>query len=103
MKTTVELPDEVLRKAKEQAEREGLDLDRFISALIIKFVTAETSAHGQMARGSRVNLPLIRTKGKGPLTVADDIMAASEMVDDLARHAASREIGPRCFRPSALK
>ena len=89
MKTTVELPDEVLRKAREQAEREGLDLNRFISGLIIKFLTAQTPAREQLARGSRVSLPLIRSKGKGPLTVADDVMAALEMEEDLARHAAS--------------
>lgn len=89
MKTTVELPEEVLRKAREQAEREGLDLERFISSVITKFVTAQTSARGQVARGPRVSLPLIRTKGKGPLTVPDDVMAASEMEEDLARHAAS--------------
>jgi hypothetical protein len=85
----VELPDDILRKAREQAEREGLDLDRFISTVIIRFVVAQTAASGQMPRGSRVNLPLIKTKGKGPLEVPDDIMAVSEGEEDRARHAAS--------------
>ena len=89
MKTTVELPDDVLRKAKEQAQREGLDLDRFISSVIIQFVAAAHVAPATMAQPSRVELPLIASKGKGPLKVSDDVMAASDMEEDLARHAAS--------------
>lgn len=89
MKTTVELPDDVLRKAKEQAQREGLDLERFISSVIIQFVAAAHVVPATTAQSSRVALPLIASKGKGPLQVSDDVMAASDMEEDLARHAAS--------------
>jgi hypothetical protein len=89
MKTTVELPDEILRQAKEQAGREGLDLEQFISNAIINILTADRSAPPTAGRAARVSLPLIKSKGRGSLKLADDVMAALELHEDFAKYAAS--------------
>lgn len=88
MRTTVDVPDDVFRKAREQAERQGLEVEHFISKAIIKAVTSESSASGPPSHG-RVGLPLIKSKGKGPLKVDDDIRGSVETQEDFARHAAS--------------
>ncbi|HTD86071.1 MAG TPA: hypothetical protein VK850_05800 [Candidatus Binatia bacterium] len=55
----------------------------------MNFVTAADVVGSSVTAGSRVALPLIKSKGKGPLKVSDDLMAALDTEEDLARHAAS--------------
>jgi hypothetical protein len=89
MKTTVELPDEILRQAREQASREGLDLEQFISKAIINILTSERCVTPAPRRASPVSLPLIKSKGKGTLKLGDEVMAALELHDDFTKYAAS--------------
>jgi len=89
MKTTVDLPEHVLRKAREQAQRQGLDLERFIAKAVIDALAAEAPRPTGTPANARVALPLIKSKGKGPLSISDDIRGALETQEDIAKHAAS--------------
>jgi hypothetical protein len=89
MKTTIELPDDLVRKAREQAERQGLDVERFISKAVISALAAESSTPSHDPGSGRVALPLIKSKGRGPLSIADDVRGALETQEDFAKHASS--------------
>lgn len=58
MKTTLELPAPVLRRAKLEAAQSGISVSEFLSRLVAGY------AHPRKARSHRVRLPLVRGDGK---------------------------------------
>ena len=58
MKTTLELPDELMRAAKIRAANEGRRLKDVVADLLRRGLAEEATAPGQVQR--RVRLPLVR-------------------------------------------
>ena len=65
MKTTVEIPDKLLREAKQYAAREGIPLREVVERGLL------VALHGPPASSNRFRLKTIATKGEG-LTVSHD-------------------------------
>lgn len=64
MRTTVELPDELLRELKSLAARRG----RSMKEIVLDAIAREVSrARGAARRGHSVKLPLVRSKQPGAL------------------------------------
>ena len=79
MKTTVELPDAVFRRAKAEAAMEG----RALRAFILDAVEHELARakEGGLPR-RRVKLPLIRSRRPGSLLITGEAVAASLAAED---------------------
>jgi len=60
MRATVNIPDNVLRRAKAEATLRGMPLDVFISDLLER----ETATRLATERKHRVKLPLVRGNGR---------------------------------------
>jgi len=86
MKTTVEIPDDLFRRAKARAALEGLSLRELVSyGLRLALQTPL-----QSARPSRATFPLIRSRpGSAPLSEAETSAALTEMDDEEARRYAN--------------
>ncbi len=65
MKTTVEIPDELFRQAKEYAAKHGVPLRELIERGL------ETVLRGSAAPRKRFRLKTIMTAGEGPVSEGD--------------------------------
>ena len=85
MRTTIDIPDAVFRRAKSAAALEGKTLKRFV-------VDAITHELGDGAGGPqesrRVTLPLVRSRNPGSLSITADTVADALNAEDL--HALAR-------------
>jgi hypothetical protein len=74
MRTTVEIPDELYRKAKVQAAYRGIRLRDLIEEGLRRVLTSEP---GFIERPRRVAFPLLRSRRRGSLS-ADDVTRAED-------------------------
>lgn len=80
MRTTIDIPDHLLRHAKAAASLDGKTLKTFVTeALEAKVATA-----GRMAPpGRRANLPLVPSKAPGSVKLDGDTVARLLETEDL--------------------
>ncbi len=90
MRTTIDLPDEVLHRAQERAAEQGVDINQFIAAAIAKEVGRAPGL--KSAKPSRSKLPTIRGRGTATIpNVSPELQAQLQEEEDLASH--NRSLG----------
>ena len=87
MKTTLEIPDDLLADAANFATREGRALSDMV-AEGLRRVVATAPARAREPR-LRVRLPIIECGVPGTLNFPDDAASRLDSMEDAARHAAS--------------
>jgi hypothetical protein len=80
MRTTVELPPELLKQAKAQAAARGESL----KALFTRAVTTELGKSAYRRTATRVRLPILGDPEGKPVDVSNEDIARSITEDDLA-------------------
>jgi hypothetical protein len=93
MRTTIDLSEEVLHRAQEQAAQQGLDVNQFIAAAIAKAVNGaaglKVALPGQQPRSK---LPTIQGRGTGIIpNVTPELQAQMQEEEDLASY--NRSLG----------
>lgn len=86
MRTTVDIPDYVMRRAKATAALNGSSLKQYLVEAIE--ARLEMSA-GNVSKKHRVTLPLVRSKSPGAVALTADGVARALEAEDLralARH-----------------
>lgn len=86
MKTTLEIPDDLLREAKAKAALEGIRLKDLI-ARSLKIEVRGSQAGG--AKRRRLKFPLLESRRKAELAIPDDAASQVEMTADRVRYEAS--------------
>lgn len=84
VKTTLDIPDDLFREAKAKAALEGRKLKDLVTEGL-RLRMSQAPKENQ----KRVKFPLIKSKGKRPLNIPDDIASRLELADDLKRHESS--------------
>ncbi len=79
MRTTIDLSDELLRKAKAVSALEGLTLKE----LIARAVTREIESYSFSVNPNRVNLPIVDSSRPGSVKVTSDMIAKLLEAEDL--------------------
>jgi len=91
MRTTIDLPEEVLHRAQERAAQQGVDVNQFIAAAIAKEVGGAAGLK-PAAPPPRSKLPTIRGRGTGTIpNVTPELQAQLQEEEDLASH--NRSLG----------
>ena len=85
MRTTIDMPDQLFRRAKATASLRGVTLKQFASEAVEREL--DSNEIGQLARGRPVQLPLVPSKRPGsvamtPVRVAE--LLEAEDLDALA-------------------
>jgi hypothetical protein len=97
MRTTIELPEDVFSQAQEQASQQGLDVNQFIAAAVMRQLSAHGAARPASAQSRpRSKLPTIQGK-ESIANVTPELAAQIQEEEDLASHRRSIEspISPR--------
>jgi hypothetical protein len=81
MRTTVDIPAELLRAAKAQAAREGQAFNDIV-------VQGLQAILGQTPPPSHTKFPTIKAKSPGKRVLPEDIVSEIMLIDDLERHEA---------------
>lgn len=76
MRTTVDLPDELMRKAKMRSAERGESLKE----MFVRIVEREVSSPGLQGSRGRMQLPLVRGSGKPAAAISNADIA--EILDD---------------------
>jgi len=79
MRTTIDLPDGLFRKAKAFAALKGLTLKQFI----IRIVERELTANNVTIEGKRVHLPLVPSKRPGSIDLSEETISRILDAEDL--------------------
>jgi hypothetical protein len=79
MKTTIELPDKVFRRAKAEAALEG----RSLRAFVLDAVVHELEHLECEPKGKRIELPLVRSRHPGSLRLDGKRVAEALAAEDL--------------------
>jgi hypothetical protein len=82
MRTTVDLPDELMRAAKAKAAASGESL----KDLFARAVAKELGRRSPVPREGRVALPLIARDAEPSVDVTDDAIADALEADDVERY-----------------
>lgn len=80
MRTTVDLPDELMREVKARAAQRGETLKQMFTRLL----SAEVSAPDRATPGARVSLPLVGDPG-GPPADVTNVDVETALADDDAQ------------------
>lgn len=86
MRTTLDLPDELLKRAKIAAVERGVTLKDLIGSALRQ----ELDAGPRPALQRRVTFPLLRSARPGTLELTNADIARLEQEEDLRRHALAR-------------
>lgn len=86
MRTTLDLPDEILKKAKVAAIERGSTLREVVAVALARELGIEPAGD----RPKRVQLPFFRAKGRRPLELDDRAIARIEDDDVRRRSGLSR-------------
>lgn len=87
MKTTVEIPDDLLADATTFALRAGRELSDVVAEGLRRVVASGPSRIDEQPR--RVRLPIIECGEPGTLNIPDDAASRLDVMEDASRHAAS--------------
>lgn len=83
MRTTLDLPDELLKRSKIEAVERGISLKELVSVALSKEVGAAPAA----PRARRVQFPIFSSKEPGSLHLTNADLARAEDEEDRRRHA----------------
>jgi hypothetical protein len=83
MRTTLELPDELLKRAKIAAVERGITLRELVGSALARDLAAGPLPP---ARGRRVRFPVFRSAEPGSLHLTNAEIARSEADEDRRRH-----------------
>lgn len=86
MRTTLELPDELLKRSKIEAVERGISLKELVTAALVK----EVGPNPAPAAPRRVRFPLFSSKVPGSLDLSSADIARAEEEEDRRRNASSR-------------
>jgi hypothetical protein len=92
MRTTVELPPDLMRAAKARAAEQGLSLKEFFSRAVSAelgrqaLYVREGAAARAVTGHQRVRLPIIASKRPGKVRLTNADLADIEAADDLEKH-----------------
>jgi hypothetical protein len=91
MRTTIDLPEEILRRAQEQAARQGVDVSQFLAVAIGRQVgVADGATPVSTAPCPRSPLPTIRGRETGTIpSVTPELQSQAQEEDDLASYRRS--------------
>jgi hypothetical protein len=78
MTTTLQLDDDLVRRAKAEAERRGTSLDAFVQQILRQNIAAATGAQ----LGQRIVLPTHNLGGANPGVNFDDGRALRDLLDE---------------------
>jgi hypothetical protein len=91
MRTTVELPPELMKQAKARATSQGESLKALLTrAVSVEFGKSRISA----TRGSRVRLPLFGNPRKKPVDVTSADIARALASDDVEANTQASDVCP---------
>jgi hypothetical protein len=82
MRTTLELPDELLKRAKIEAVERGITLKELVGIALARELVAEPAPR----RRSQLTFPLFPSQAPGVLKLTGRDIAASEAEEDRRRH-----------------
>jgi hypothetical protein len=86
MRTTIDLSDELFRRAKMEAASRGISFKSLVEQSVRW--TLQSKKNSQPKR-KRVKLPLFGSKKLGKLNIPDDVAYRSQRAEDMERYAAS--------------
>jgi len=86
MRTTVELPSDLLRAAKARAAERG----EALKALFVRAVSRELGRFASGARDEHVAWPLISSRRKGAVRLTNDDLARIDAAEEAGKVAARR-------------
>jgi hypothetical protein len=87
MRTTLELPDELLKRAKIAAVERGVTLRELIGSALARELQADPPP---APRRKRVQLPIFPSVAPGTLRLTNADLAEAEAEEDARRHGLSR-------------
>jgi hypothetical protein len=91
MRTTIDLPEEVLQRAQVQAAQQGVDVNQFIAAAIAKEVNGGVGRKSASSQ-QRSKLPTIQGRGTGTIPdLTPELQAQLQEEEDLASY--NRSLG----------
>lgn len=86
MRTTLDLPDTLLKRAKIEAVERGISLKELVGVALAR----ELSEPAAKPAGKRLTFPLIPSKRPGSLELTSADIARLEEEEDLRRHGLTR-------------
>jgi hypothetical protein len=88
MRTTIDLPEDVLQRAQAQAAQQGVEVSQFIAAAVAKQLgDAVARPPAAVTTRPRSLLPTIQGRGTGTiLNVTPELQAQVQHEEDLASH-----------------
>ena len=86
MRTTLDLPDELLKKAKVAAIERGTTLREVVSAALGR----ELGVEPESGKVRRAEFPLIRSQRRGKLRLTNRTILDMELEEDARRNVPSR-------------
>jgi len=87
MRTTLDLPDDLLKRAKIQAVERGTSLRGLVGAALERELNRPPQAP---SRSKRARFPIFGSKAPGSLRLTEATIAKLEREEDLRRHGRSR-------------
>ncbi len=87
MRTTIELPDSLLKRAKIAAVERGTTLRELIGAALARELDVDPET---VVAPKPVRFPLFSSQRPGSLALSAEDLAASEVNEDVRRHGISR-------------
>jgi plasmid stability protein len=87
MRTTLDLPDELLKRAKIAAARRGMTLQALVGSVLAEYLAAETTP---APAGPKIKFPLFSSARPGSLDLTNTDLARAEASEDLRRLGLSR-------------
>jgi len=87
MRTTLDLPDELLKRAKIEAVERGIPLKELVGSALAKELGG-VAFRRRPAR--RLSFPLFTSRAPGSLDLTSEDLSRAEWEEDLRRHGLSR-------------
>jgi len=87
MRTTLDLPDELLKRAKIAAVERGVTLRELVGRALARDISSNPTGE---AKPTRIRLPIFRSRQPGSLELTSADMARAEEEEDRRRHGLPR-------------
>ena len=87
MRTTLDLPDDLLKRAKIEAVERGVSLRELVGTALARELTGDAS---RGPRGRRLRFPVFSSRAPGSLELTGADLSRAEWEEDLRRHGLSR-------------
>lgn len=87
MRTTLDLPDDLLKRAKIEAVERGIPLKELVGSALAKELSGGAARD---RRTRRLTFPIFSSKAPGSLELTGSDVSRAEWEEDLRRHGLSR-------------